>query len=267
MAFILVLLVKPEGLLSEGATMSNALSRAVERYGAFRDEWYALPALVAASLILLAAMPFLRQLARAVRVRPARLAQPEHAHHYPHLGDDRSGVEHHVGVHRTVLVRARRVLRTRRVRDDHPDRNLRDLPVDRDAARQRPRGDIRAVDRRVDLPLRSGGHYFALATLAFAELLRYVFTNVPQLGGASGFFRPLAREYADGPGLAAFQFTGDLPYYYLILGFLTVVTVVVSLNRSTGRSSATTCSRSASGSRLRPPSGSRPTGTSCWRSP
>jgi len=43
--------------------MSNALSRAVERYGAFRDEWYALPALVAASLILLAAMPFLRQLA------------------------------------------------------------------------------------------------------------------------------------------------------------------------------------------------------------
>jgi len=178
--------------------MSNALSRAVERYGAFGTSGTRF-----------------RRWSRRVsscsrRCRssdssrcsgtPARLAQPEHAHHYPHLGDDRSGVEHHVGVHRTVLVRARRVLRTRRVRDDHPDRNLRDLPVDRDAARQRPRGDIRAVDRRVDLPLRSGGHYFALATLAFAELLRYVFTNVPQLGGASGFFRPLAREYADGRG-------------------------------------------------------------------
>jgi branched-chain amino acid transport system permease protein len=77
------------------------------------------------------------------------------------------------------------------------------------------------------------GHYFALATLAFAELLRYVFTNVAELGGASGFFRPLAREYAAGPGLAAFQFTTDLPYYYLILGFLTVVSVVsLAINRS-----------------------------------
>jgi len=88
---------------------------------------------------------------------------------------------------------------------------------------------IGALTFRYDLE----GHYFALATLAFAELLRYVFTNVPQLGGASGFFRPLAREYADGPGLAAFQFAGDLPYYYLILGFLTVVTAVsLAINRS-----------------------------------
>jgi branched-chain amino acid transport system permease protein len=88
---------------------------------------------------------------------------------------------------------------------------------------------IGALTFRYDLE----GHYFALATLAFAELLRYLFTNVPQLGGASGFFRPLAREYAEGPGLAAFQFTGDLPYYYLILGLLTVVTVVsLAINRS-----------------------------------
>jgi len=43
--------------------MSNALSQTVERYGAFRDEWYALPVLVATSLAILAAMPFLRQLA------------------------------------------------------------------------------------------------------------------------------------------------------------------------------------------------------------
>ncbi|MFC4544111.1 branched-chain amino acid ABC transporter permease [Halosolutus amylolyticus] len=70
------------------------------------------------------------------------------------------------------------------------------------------------------------GHYFALATLAFAELIRYTFNTVPQLGGASGFYKPLPRTYADGFGLAAFQFEGVLPYYYVILAFLIVVTVV-----------------------------------------
>lgn len=70
------------------------------------------------------------------------------------------------------------------------------------------------------------GKYFALATLAFAELLRYVFFNSARLGGASGFVKPLPREYAAGYGLAAFQFRGDLSYYYLILGFLVVVTAV-----------------------------------------
>lgn len=70
------------------------------------------------------------------------------------------------------------------------------------------------------------GHYFALATLAFAELLRYLFNNVAFMGGASGFFKPLPREYADGPGLAAFQFLETLPYYYVILAFLVVVTAI-----------------------------------------
>lgn len=77
------------------------------------------------------------------------------------------------------------------------------------------------------------GHYFGLATLAFAELLRYLFNNVARLGGASGFFKPLPREYATGPGLAAFQFATELPYYYLILGFLVVVSLVsLVINRS-----------------------------------
>jgi len=70
------------------------------------------------------------------------------------------------------------------------------------------------------------GHYFALATLAFAELLRFTFNTVPQLGGASGFFKPLPRAYADGYGLLAFQFETLLPYYYVILTFLIVVTAV-----------------------------------------
>jgi branched-chain amino acid transport system permease protein len=70
------------------------------------------------------------------------------------------------------------------------------------------------------------GHYFALATLAFAELLRFTFNTVPQLGGASGYFKPLPREYADGFGVLAFQFESALPYYYVILAFLIVVTAV-----------------------------------------
>ena len=70
------------------------------------------------------------------------------------------------------------------------------------------------------------GHYFALATLAFAELLRFTFNTIPQLGGASGYFRPLPRQYADGYGLVAFQFDTILPYYYVIFIFLLVVTIV-----------------------------------------
>jgi len=81
---------------------------------------------------------------------------------------------------------------------------------------------IGALTFRYDLE----GHYFALATLAFAVLLRFVFNNVAELGSASGFFKPLPRTYADGPGLAAFQFLETLPYYYVILAFLVVVTAI-----------------------------------------
>ncbi|ELY62949.1 branched-chain amino acid ABC transporter permease [Natrinema versiforme] len=70
------------------------------------------------------------------------------------------------------------------------------------------------------------GHYFALATLAFAELLRHTFNTFSQLGGASGYFKPLPRSYGAEFGFAAFQFRETLPYYYIILGFLVVVTAV-----------------------------------------
>ncbi|MCL9818247.1 branched-chain amino acid ABC transporter permease [Natronocalculus amylovorans] len=76
------------------------------------------------------------------------------------------------------------------------------------------------------------GHYFALATLAFAELLRFIINNIGALGGASGFIKPLPREYADGPGLLAFQFSTDLPYYYVILAFLLIVTTVAFVIRN-----------------------------------
>ena len=70
------------------------------------------------------------------------------------------------------------------------------------------------------------GHYFALATLAFAELLRSTFRTIDFLGGASGFFRPLPGTYANDYGLIAFQFQSQLPYYYVILTFLIIVTGV-----------------------------------------
>lgn len=70
------------------------------------------------------------------------------------------------------------------------------------------------------------GHYFALATLAFAELLRATFRTVDRLGGASGFFRPLPATYANDYGWMAFQFQSNLPYYYIILAFLIFVTAI-----------------------------------------
>jgi branched-chain amino acid transport system permease protein len=76
------------------------------------------------------------------------------------------------------------------------------------------------------------GHYFALATLAVAELLRYSFNSVPFLGEGSGFFKPFPREYDSEFGLAAFQFQTQEPYFYLIFGFLVFITGVAWVIRS-----------------------------------
>lgn len=69
------------------------------------------------------------------------------------------------------------------------------------------------------------GHYFALVTLAFAELLRYIVVNMEELNGTNGFYKPFPQEYASGPGLAAFQFETTLPYYFIALAFLFIVTL------------------------------------------
>jgi len=68
------------------------------------------------------------------------------------------------------------------------------------------------------------GHFFALATLAFAEIVRLFITNSSELHSASGYFRPLPSDYGVGYGLVAFQFQHRLPYYYIIIGFLAIVT-------------------------------------------
>lgn len=70
------------------------------------------------------------------------------------------------------------------------------------------------------------GHYFALATFAIALLLQVVVRNMGELGGAVGIYRPFPGDYGADFGLVAMQFREPSSYYYVILGFLLVVTVV-----------------------------------------
>jgi branched-chain amino acid transport system permease protein len=63
--------------------------------------------------------------------------------------------------------------------------------------------------------LRLSGHYFSMATIAVAELLRLVVANTPWLGAAIGLSGPtLPRGWYD------LSFTSALPYYYLFLAVL-----------------------------------------------
>jgi len=66
------------------------------------------------------------------------------------------------------------------------------------------------------------GPYFALVTMAFAELLRVLVLSVGFTHGPLGVMIPLSE-----PGLINFQFSSKVPYYYIILIFMLVLTVVV----------------------------------------
>jgi branched-chain amino acid transport system permease protein len=60
------------------------------------------------------------------------------------------------------------------------------------------------------------GHYFAMATIAIAEILQIVVTNWDWLGGAVGISLPLAES-----GWSGFVFNkSKVPYYYVVLGLL-----------------------------------------------
>ena len=60
------------------------------------------------------------------------------------------------------------------------------------------------------------GHYFAIASIAFAEIVRVVFNNWKLVGGAEGLSIPMIQE-----SLANFMFhSSKLPYYYIMLVFL-----------------------------------------------
>ena len=63
--------------------------------------------------------------------------------------------------------------------------------------------------------LRLSGHYFSMATIAVAELVRLVVTNAEWLGGAQGLSGPaVPRTVLD------LSFISALPYYYLFLAVL-----------------------------------------------
>jgi branched-chain amino acid transport system permease protein len=60
------------------------------------------------------------------------------------------------------------------------------------------------------------GHYFAIASIAFAEIVRIHFNNWKLVGAAEGLTIPMSA-----PGLLHFQFHGSkAPYYYIALAFL-----------------------------------------------
>jgi branched-chain amino acid transport system permease protein len=60
------------------------------------------------------------------------------------------------------------------------------------------------------------GHYFAMATIAIAEILKIVVTNQDWLGGAVGLTLPMAES-----GWWGFVFNKSrVPYYYIVLGLL-----------------------------------------------
>jgi branched-chain amino acid transport system permease protein len=61
------------------------------------------------------------------------------------------------------------------------------------------------------------GHYFAMATIAVAEIIQIVFTNWEFAGSAVGLTIPMGRE-----GWSTLVFSSKVPYYYLTLGLLLV---------------------------------------------
>ena len=66
--------------------------------------------------------------------------------------------------------------------------------------------------------LRLSGHYFSMATIAVAELVRLIVTNTEYLGAAVGLSGPtVPRTVLD------LSFTSALPYYYLFLAVLSAV--------------------------------------------
>lgn len=65
------------------------------------------------------------------------------------------------------------------------------------------------------------GHYFAIASIAFAEIVRTHFNNWKLIGAAEGLSIPL-----DTRGIALFQFDSKTPYYFIALAFLVIALAV-----------------------------------------
>ena len=66
------------------------------------------------------------------------------------------------------------------------------------------------------------GHYFAIASIAFAEIVRICFNNWEMVGAAEGLTIPMLKE-----SLAHFIFNSSkLPYCYIIMAFLLLALAV-----------------------------------------
>jgi branched-chain amino acid transport system permease protein len=71
--------------------------------------------------------------------------------------------------------------------------------------------------------LKLAGTYFAIMTLAFAEVMRLLALNLKVTRGALGVFIPSVKT-----SLWNFQFTSAAPYYYIILVFVVFVILLVA---------------------------------------
>jgi len=67
------------------------------------------------------------------------------------------------------------------------------------------------------------GVYFVIMTIAFAEITRLVISHIEALGSFTGIFLDF------NPSFYNFQFRGNMPYYYIALGFLVASLIAVRI--------------------------------------
>jgi branched-chain amino acid transport system permease protein len=67
------------------------------------------------------------------------------------------------------------------------------------------------------------GVYFVILTISCAEIARLVVSHIDAVGSFSGIFLDFK------PGFVNFQFRGNLPYYYISLGFMVLGSLAVHL--------------------------------------
>jgi len=67
------------------------------------------------------------------------------------------------------------------------------------------------------------GVYFVIMTIAFAELTRLAVSHIEALGSFTGVFLDFD------PSFYNFQFRGNIPYYYIALGFMVASLIVVRI--------------------------------------
>ena len=67
------------------------------------------------------------------------------------------------------------------------------------------------------------GVYFVIMTIAFAEITRLVVSHIEALGSFTGIFLDF------NPSFYNFQFRGNIPYYYIALGFVVASLIAVRI--------------------------------------